>query len=763
MTGKIDLTYAADGRWYVLDYKSNRLPAYDRAALDAAMAHSEYDLQALLYTLALHRWLRFRLGDAYDYARDFGGVRYLFCRGLDAASRTRRACARSPIRELVDALDALLRRGGARMSLLDALYRARARLRPVDHALRAEPAPAGPRHRTDLSDERPVLAAAALASLAIARGHAAFDPAQPHLVAGRQRSNGPTRDAWRDALQAFALGRHARSRRGRRQRRAAGAGRRPALPAPLPRVRASPRRRPAPHRRRSARRTATSHALAPLFATLFPHARDGDRQARAAALALLQSLLLVTGGPGTGKTTTITRVLLLLIAQARLARPASRRASRWPRPPVAPPNAWPRACARPVAQLRGSTASMRRLCDALPDAASTLHRLLGTIPDSPRFRHDADQPLPFDVIVVDEASMVDLPLMCKLVEAVADGARLILLGDRDQLPSVEAGDVLAAITDAAGEGDALPAALAHALRAVAWRRCRATAEHGARWRAIACNCSAAIASRSRSTWRRWPMPCARATPTHRARCCAAARCAASISTKDVADPLAGPRRETLLSPWRALLEVRRSARRRCSGRSACALLTALREGAQGAGALNARIEEALAGAQRDPYFHGRLLLVTENSYRHGLFNGDIGVCQRDAQGHTVAWFAGGSEGVRGFHPAALPAHTGAFAMTVHKAQGSEFDTVWLLLPRQDARTLVARTALHRRDARTPRTACVRAARRCCARRWRGMRRGCRDWRGGCGGKAAARSSFDFAALRSGRTVKGMSITHHRSS
>ncbi|MDY4295815.1 MULTISPECIES: exodeoxyribonuclease V subunit beta [unclassified Xanthomonas] len=85
MTGLIDLTYQHDGHWYVLDYKSNRLPAYDPDALARAMAHSEYTLQALIYTVALHRWLRFRLGGAYDYARDFGGVRYLFCRGLDAA------------------------------------------------------------------------------------------------------------------------------------------------------------------------------------------------------------------------------------------------------------------------------------------------------------------------------------------------------------------------------------------------------------------------------------------------------------------------------------------------------------------------------------------------------------------------------------------------------------------------------------------------------------------------------------------------------
>ena len=108
MTGLIDLTYVHDGRWYVLDYKSNQLPGYDGPAMQQAMAHSEYDLQALIYTLALHRWLRFRLGEAYDYARDVGGIRYLFCRGLDLARQPSpgvHAQRFSP--DLVHALDAL--------------------------------------------------------------------------------------------------------------------------------------------------------------------------------------------------------------------------------------------------------------------------------------------------------------------------------------------------------------------------------------------------------------------------------------------------------------------------------------------------------------------------------------------------------------------------------------------------------------------------------------------------------------------------------
>ena len=117
MTGLIDLTYHHEGRWYVLDYKSNQLPAYDAPSLAAAMAHHEYELQALIYTVALHRWLRFRIGAGYDYARDFGGVRYLFCRGLDATrddSPGVQAWRFEP--GLVEAVDALFAGAGAEVA-----------------------------------------------------------------------------------------------------------------------------------------------------------------------------------------------------------------------------------------------------------------------------------------------------------------------------------------------------------------------------------------------------------------------------------------------------------------------------------------------------------------------------------------------------------------------------------------------------------------------------------------------------------------------
>lgn len=537
-------------------------------------------------------------------------------------------------------------------------------------------------------DER-VLLAASLASLAIAQGHAAFDPAQPGLLlddAGEM----PDAGAWCDVLQA--------SRWVATPDRDTVAD--PTAPLVfedgllyLRRYREYERRLAQGLRRIAAQSIVASDRthLAPLFAALFPDARTGDQQAVAAALALQQSLLLITGGPGTGKTATIARLLLLLLAQAQSAGHAP------PRIALAAPTG--RAAERMVQSLRNAATQLHgagidaALCEALPTDASTLHRLLGTIIDSPRFRHDTDNPLPFEVIVVDEASMVDLPLMCKLVEAVPVGAHLILLGDRDQLPSVEAGDVLAAIVDAAGDDDMLPADMAVALwplqgerqmplfrddRTVVRVQARGLTGHRVQLHR---------GYRQSDALDLAPLAAAmRDGNGDRALALLRDDGLRGVHFHDgLLDPLAGAAREALLAPWRALADVADPASA-LEFANRMRLLTALREGPQGAHALNARIEEALAGTQRAPYFHGRLLLITENSYRHGLFNGDIGVCLRDDDGVTVAWFTG-SDGPRAFHPAALPAHTGAFAMTVHKAQGSEFDQVWLQLPRHDARTL----------------------------------------------------------------------------
>ncbi|MBD3827625.1 exodeoxyribonuclease V subunit alpha [Stenotrophomonas sp.] len=566
------------------------------------------------------------------------------------------------------------------MSLLAALYRSNA-LRTLDHAL----ANSLRRLRPDTPDS--VLAAAALASLAVSQGHAGFDPCCPQRLVDTP-ADWPPAAAWLAQLRASPWVEVPDTAD-------ADAGDVPLVLENgllyLRRYREYERRLATGLQRIASHTLATDEpaALAALFAQLFPQAHDGiDHQARAAAIALRHPLVLVTGGPGTGKTTTIARLLVLLAAQAMQAdRPV-------PHVALAAPTG--RAAERMAESLRLAVQRLRlvgiapALCDAMPATGTTLHRLLGVIPDSPRFRHHRDNPLPFDVVVVDEASMIDLPLMTKLVDAVASGTRLVLLGDPDQLPSVEAGDVLSAILRASGDGlgtqadDAqalrtllAPAALQPLAAATPFAGRRVQLQRGYRQTDALDLAPLAHAVREGDS--------ATAVALLRGRALAGVH-----FHDDQSDPLQH-HREHLLAHWRGLGEAADPGQALANA-GRIRLLTAVREGPQGARGLNARIEAMLAGVPRPGaapgYFHGRLLLITENSYRHRLFNGDIGICLGDRHGAVTAWFPGETaDQPRGFHPGALPAHESAFAMTVHKAQGSEFDEVWLQLPRRDNRVL----------------------------------------------------------------------------
>jgi exodeoxyribonuclease V alpha subunit len=632
------------------------------------------------------------------------------------------------------------------MSLLAALNKAGA-LRALDHAL------AQSLRRLDTETPDAVLAASALASLAVSQGHAGFDPTQPQRLvdAGVEW---PNAEEWIAQLEASkwistAVDNSVESQqaplvwengllylrryREYERRLAAGLQRIGQAPvaggdvvglagvfaclfpgqavAPQTDLLGAPSPQPSPGGRGGQKRAAPqdpqTSAQPDLF--LLPPAgdqracpREGgdarradegrtpDHQARAAATALRHNLLLVTGGPGTGKTTTITRLLVLLAAQAQ--------ATNQPAPRVALAAPTGRAAERMAESLRHALQKLSvegidsALCEQLPSTGTTLHRLLGVIPDSPRFRHHVDNPLPYDVIVVDEASMIDLPLMTKLVEAIAAGTRLVLLGDPDQLPSVEAGDVLSAILRAAGDGQRTAAADADALRPLLGElpadviETRPTDFAGARvqlqrgYRQSEALQLAPLASAMRdgdAVQTLQLLRDAELTGVH-------------FHEGDI-DPLQAWR-EPLQQYWQALADAATPADALAlAGRMR--LLTAVREGPQGARGLNARIEDLLAGtrgrALGPGWFHGRLLIIGENSYRHRLFNGDVGICLRDGDGRsTSAWFPGDDPAnPRAFHPAALPLHESAFAMTVHKAQGSEFDQVWLQLPRRDNRVL----------------------------------------------------------------------------
>lgn len=441
-----------------------------------------------------------------------------------------------------------------------------------------------------------------------------------------------------------------------------------------------------------------------------------DPQAQAAASALRNRLTLITGGPGTGKTTTVARILVLLHeAAARDGEPV-------PRIALAAPTG--RAAARlaeAIDAVLGQDLAAGRIdsdtAAAIPREAQTLHRLLGWQPGRVGFRHDAGYPLPFDAVVVDEASMIDLPLMAKLMAAVPAQARLILLGDPDQLPAVEAGDVLGALCAASEGNAALAAQRVHLVRG--YRQTGATGL-GELARSIRDGDSASVFALLESATQQ-PPPSPRPSSPSQAMAergpSAEAPSPSALSTNAswVDSPLP---QDTLFDAHSSAREgkVRRDGVLWQSGNAnalahslrdfalptyaqlaqapdpAAALqladrmrvLCALREGPFGVRAWNAWFAEQLGA--RAPLFHGRLLLITANSYRHGLYNGDTGVVWNDADGQPVAWFEQGGV-LRAWHPAQLPTHDSAFATTVHKAQGSEFERIALLLPDHDARVL----------------------------------------------------------------------------
>ena len=423
------------------------------------------------------------------------------------------------------------------------------------------------------------------------------------------------------------------------------------------------------------------------LARLFPKIGGGevDWQMVAAFAAVRRRLCLISGGPGTGKTRTVVVLLALLLEQ----HPAMRIA-------LAAPTG--KAAARLQEAVKNAKATLP--CDPatknrLPDEASTIHRLLGSIPDSAQFRHNAETPLPFDAVVVDEASMVDLALMAKLVAAIPASGWLILLGDKDQLASVEAGAVLADLCNG-GEPVRFSDSFLKELKQTTRQTLPAEAASGAE--SELADCIVALRKNYRfgdhSGIYRLSQAVNAGNPENALQVLreSAGSSAAQVVWKTLPPPapLKAALQPLVLARYQEYLQAANPAAA-LAAFGKFRILCALRSGPYGVENLNRLVEEILAEAgliqAGGPYYAGRPVMVVRNDYNLKLFNGDIGIIRATAAPELRACFAGPAQTLREIAPLRLPEHETAFALTVHKSQGSEFERVLLILPRDDSAVL----------------------------------------------------------------------------
>ncbi|EPE37874.1 exodeoxyribonuclease V subunit alpha [Candidatus Photodesmus anomalopis] len=433
--------------------------------------------------------------------------------------------------------------------------------------------------------------------------------------------------------------------------------------------------------------------------TLIPQSSCLNWQKVAAAIALTRNFLVISGGPGTGKTTTVTQLLAVLIYQfqQKAITPIIKL--------VAPTGKASAHLTQSIGvSLKHIVSIAPELKGYFPTEASTLHALLGMIPNSVNFYHNQRNPINVDILVVDEASMVDLSMMFNLLNSIPKHARLILLGDKDQLSSVEAGSVLGDVCSFYQYGFSYNQAQLIATltgyshksffiqnvknkNSISDSLCMLTKNYrfdscsGIGQLAKAVNFGEiskveSILKKKFTDIRYFSIK--HGHYNHILR----------VLVREYGTYLKSLNQFLLSKDVGKLETQKQEAKKVLKIFSRCRLLCAVRMGDFGVVTLNKHIEYALISSQLiqikgKTWYHGRPIMITKNDYELGLFNGDIGICicnGIDVTSHLRVFFELPDGNIRSFSPNRLPEHETAYAMTIHKSQGSEFDLVLMVLP-----------------------------------------------------------------------------------
>jgi len=404
-----------------------------------------------------------------------------------------------------------------------------------------------------------------------------------------------------------------------------------------------------------------------------------DRQKIAAVVSVTRGLSIITGGPGTGKTSVVSKILALIIEQN-------------PGVHIALSAPTGKASQRLFEAVRTSVVSIDCKEDikaTIPVEGLTIHRLLGMKAGSRSPRYNARNPLPHDVIIIDEASMVDLALMARLLAAIKPGARLILLGDKDQLASVEAGYVLGDICDTGGIHK-YSRGFVEMIRDVVGYDMEGGAQKGMQDSIVELTKTyrfgpdSGIRRLSESVNRQDIKRCEDILLSGSFK---------DISLIDISVPtdISGYMSERIISGYEAYL-LADTPQERFRLFSRFRVLCALRQGPFGVVRINSLIETILADRSlirpSGQYYKGKPIIISKNDYNMRLFNGDIGIILKDPKDNDLkAFFPGQGDSVRKIPVGRLPGHECAYAMTVHKSQGSEFEHVLMILPDRDSPVL----------------------------------------------------------------------------